>query len=230
MKKASVFIGSGIIIVGIVVCGFLLVKQELDKRSGGKADNHKSQEKPDKEEQRQKEEMRKAPKYAIGDTVETMGFSYMVEQVEITKDSKGYRQPEGMMPLSEYSDTTLDESGNITNGYSYVMVHLKIKNLSGTEEILGVGNIYFKVDGMDVFEMGNSGEFQYFGKEEPGTYGKKYGLIPFSGGEEQSFIMIYVQRDDVLVGNKLYLDINPQGGYQEGVENETQRWILLKDQ
>lgn len=230
MKKASVFIGSGIIIVGIVVCGFLLVKQELDKRSGGKADNHKSQEKQDKEEQRQKEEMRKAPKYGIGDTVETMGFSYTVEQVEITKDSKGYRPPEGMMPLSEYSDTILDESGNITNEYSYVMVHVKIKNLSGTEEILSVGHMRFKVEGVGELEIEHSGEFQYLGEEEPGTYGKKYGLIPFSGGEEQSFIMIYVQRDNELTGNKLYLDVNPQGGYQEGVENETQRWILLKDQ
>ncbi|MEG0354691.1 MAG: hypothetical protein RR621_03440 [Lachnospiraceae bacterium] len=227
-KTTNTLIVTGIVIIGLLVGGFIFIKEELGSRMTQHESKQELQKKQKEEMKFREEEETKATKYYIGDMVETMGFSYTVEKVEITKDSHGYRQPEGQMPLVEHSKTTLDAEGNITNEYSYVFVNLKIKKMDNTEDAFSVGNIRFAVEGKGD-EIEHCGEFQYFGTDNPGTFGKEYGFITLSEGEEQNLILVYVQRDDEVTGQNIYLHINPQGGYQEGVKNEQERWILLRN-
>lgn len=228
-RKTMSLIISVIVLIGVLVEILFFVNKEFGDGVNQEESEQELQEKEAKETKFRQEEQASDIKYHMGDAVETRGYSYTVEKVEITKNSHGYRAPEGMMPLEERSKTTLDEEGNIMNEYSYVYVYLKIKHMENIEDELDVGNCRFVVEGKADFETEHCGSFQYYGREDPGMYGKDYGHIAFLGQEEQSLILVFVQRDDEVTGQNIYLHINPQGGYEEGVKNEVERWILLND-
>lgn len=228
MKKAYIILGCIVGAIILLLAGdFIIQTRHIESTvSDAKADEAEWEKNIEIQEKQEK----KIPIYNVGDTVESLSLSYTVTDVKITKNSSGYHPPNGMMPLSERSDTILDENDNILNEYSYVLVYLTVKNTGDGAEGIGnfsAPNLRLLNEGKQETDMEHCGEFQYFGTDEPYQYGKDSSIITIEPGASQDFVMIFVQRDDEINGQPLYLNINPQGGYELGVENTSVRRILL---
>ena len=165
---------------------------------------------------------------SIGNSITDGRYEYTVLSYERQKENPGYPYPEGMTPLSEKPGASVDEHGNITNGFSYLIVNVKVKNLSDEEDINAIWGIFrLKIPGVSSEEY--SSELTYLGEEAPRLKDGDYYMEQIPAGGEVTMPIIYVIKDDFLdAGYSPYLEINSSGAVITDPDKDVTRYIVLK--
>lgn len=165
---------------------------------------------------------------SIGNSISDGRYEYTVLSYDRQKENPGYPYPEGMTPLSEKPGASIDEEGNITNDFSYVIITAKVKNLSKDEVIDYIwGNIRFRIPGVNSEEY--KSELIYIGEKEPRSMDGDYYMEQIPAGGEITMPIIYVIKDDLLdAGYAPYLEINSSGAVITDPDKDVTRYIVLK--
>lgn len=131
-------------------------------------------------------------------------YSFTVTSWKMGKEFPGYPLPQGM--TLDSSGAQLNEKGDITNDYSYVVVNVTVKNLTkkdATELIWA--EIKLEVEGAS----DNLGQVRYLGETVPRKNGHNYYQETIKAKGEKSMPLIYIVKDEWTQGNKqMYLKIN----------------------
>lgn len=165
---------------------------------------------------------------SIGNSISDGQYEYTVLSYDRQKENPGYPYPEGMTPLSEKPGASVDEDGNIMNDFSYLIVNVKVKNLSDEEDINGIWGIFrLKIPGVSSDEY--KSELTYLGEEEPRSKDGDYYMEQIPAGGEITMPIIYVIKDDLLdAGYSPYLEINSSGAVITDPDKDVTRYIVLK--
>lgn len=165
---------------------------------------------------------------SIGNSISDGQYEYTVLSYDRQKENPGYPYPEGMTPLSEKPGANVDEDGNIMNDFSYLIVNVKVKNLSDEEDINGIWGIFrLKIPGVSSDEY--KSELTYLGEEEPRSKDGDYYMEQIPAGGEITMPIIYVIKDDLLdAGYSPYLEINSSGAVITDPDKDVTRYIVLK--
>ena len=161
---------------------------------------------------------------SVGKPIREGKFSYKVTSWNVTKEYPGYALPEGNTPLSEYPGAEVDENGNITNDFSYVVVNVEVENLKD-EDITTLVWGFFR---LGIIGGGDyTGESTYLGEEHPRAAGKDYlkETIPAKG--KVDIALIFVVKDEVLKSQQYYLKINSSGSSNVNPDYDVRRFITL---
>ena len=165
---------------------------------------------------------------SIGNSISDGQYEYTVLSYDRQKENPGYPYPEGMTSLTEKTGASVDEQGNITNGFSYLIVTVKVKNLSDKEVIDSIwGNIRFRIPGVNSEEY--KSELIYIGEEEPRSNDGDYYMEQIPVGGEITMPIIFVIKDELLdAGYAPYLEINSRGVVITDPDEDVTRYIVLK--
>ena len=148
---------------------------------------------------------------SVGKPIKSGMKEITVKSWKMTKEQPEYAPAEGE-DLSP-SGAEFDENGTITNGYSYVLLDVAVKNTRQSQELSDY--IYFL------------GEIDYIGQDPPRTLTKDYYKETIQPNETAEAALIFIVPDDIMEGGSMYMEINPTGGGAD-IAPETRRYVALK--
>ena len=165
---------------------------------------------------------------STGNTIKSTYYSFTVLSWTEGKEYPGYALPEGKN-LADYPGAVLDEQGNITNDFSYVVVNLSVKNQSSKtiENDLIWGYIRLRFLSAPSKYSDYIGEVTYLGEEKPRILNHNYYAETFAPEEEKVMPMIFVVNDALLDSEAIYLEINPTGAVIDNPDYDIRRYIVL---
>lgn len=165
---------------------------------------------------------------STGNTIKSTYYSFTVLSWTKGKEYPGYALPEGKN-LADYPGAELDEQGNITNDFSYVVVNLSVKNQSTKtiENDLIWGYIRLMFLSAPSKYSDYIGEVTYLGEEKPRILNHNYYAETFAPEEEKVMPMIFVVNDALLDSEAMYLEINPTGAVIDNPDYDIRRYIVL---
>ena len=160
----------------------------------------------------------------VGNPIRSGDFSYKVNSWSMSKEYPGYSQPEGDTPLEERPGAQLDENGNIINDFSYVVVNVEAKNLTSKDVTSLIWGIFY------LKSIGNgagkyTGQDAYLGDDRPLSKDYYLETIPANSTKEMTFV--YVEKDEYLKDNQLYIEVNPSGVATYNPDFDVKRYIFL---
>ena len=160
----------------------------------------------------------------VGNPIRSGDFSYKVNSWSMSKEYPGYPQPEGDTPLEERPGAQLDENGNIINDCSYVVVNIEVKNMT-SKDITSLiwGTLYLNSVGNGAGKY--TGEAAYLGDDRPLSKDYYLEIIPANSTKEMTFV--YVEKDEYLKDNQLYIEVNPSGVATYNPDFDVKRYIFL---
>ena len=165
---------------------------------------------------------------STGNTIKSTYYSFTVLSWTKGKEYPGYALPESKN-LADYPGAVLDEQGNITNDFSYVVVNLSVKNQSDkkieNDLIWGYIRLRFLFPPSEYEDY--VGEVSYLGEETPRILNHNYYAETFEPGEEKRMALIFVANDELLKSEAIYLEINPTGAVIDNPEYDIRRYIIL---
>ena len=165
---------------------------------------------------------------STGNTIKSTYYSFTVLSWTKGKEYPGYALPEGKN-LADSPGAVLDEQGNITNDFSYVVVNLSVKNQSDkkieNDFIWGYIRLRFLFPPSEYEDY--VGEVSYLGEETPRILNHNYYAETFEPGEEKQMALIFVANDELLKSEAIYLEINPTGAVIDNPEYDIRRYIIL---
>lgn len=165
---------------------------------------------------------------STGNAIKSTYYSFTVLSWTKGKEYPGYALPEGKN-LADYPGAVLDEQGNITNDFSYVVVNLSVKNQSSKtiENDLIWGYIRLRFLSAPSKYSDYIGEVTYLGEEKPRILNHNYYAETFAPEEEKVMPMIFVVNDALLDSEAMYLEINPTGAVIDNPDYDIRRYIVL---
>ena len=165
---------------------------------------------------------------STGNAINSTYYSFTVLSWTKGKEYPGYALPEGKN-LADYPGAVLDEQGNITNDFSYVVVNLSVKNQSTKtiENDLIWGYIRLMFLSAPSKYSDYIGEVTYLGEEKPRILNHNYYAETFAPEEEKVMPMIFVVNDALLDSEAMYLEINPTGAVIDNPDYDIRRYIVL---
>jgi len=154
--------------------------------------------------------------FEIGEDVLTDDLIFKVNSVEKTKERKQFPGP------PDWDRLVADESGNLINDMSYVIINVTIKNNRETERMFPLNSCW--VNAIDdkneiyTYECRMSSKFENFDK-------KYYFEYTFQPKEEYTCDLVYLVEDERLQDNNLFFKISISGviGY-----DDDSRYIKIK--
>lgn len=161
---------------------------------------------------------------SVGNPIRTGDFSYQINSWSMSKEYPGYPVPEGRDPLEEWPGAQLDENGNITNDFSYVVVNMAVENLTSKDVNTVIWNI-FRLNSIGSGAGQYTGEVTYNGSGRP--YGKDYDLDTIGANSTKEMPLIFVVKDEYLKDNQLYIEVNPSGVATYNPDFDVKRYIFL---
>ena len=165
---------------------------------------------------------------STGKQIASTKYSFTVLSWTRGKEYPGYVLPKGK-DLSNYPGAELDEQGNITNDFSYIVVNLSVKNQSDkkieNDLIWGYIRLRFLFPPSEYEDY--VGEVSYLGEETPRVLNHNYYAETFEPGEEKQMALIFVANDELLKSEAIYLEINPTGAVIDNPEYDISRYIIL---
>ncbi len=224
MKKIAGII-AGIVIAVVIILGVtradtLILPDNLfsDKKSGEKAAEEDKTNKVSTskgtidQSQIDNEDFNKVDDkniYKMQDTVETRGIQYKVQSFYISKE-KGDFDPQ---PGVWQETCAVDENGNITGAYSYVIVNLEAMNVTDQEQSMS-----FYSCGLDLLDQ--EGKRKYSSGYIKRPDGEKivqsedmksaYEYV-FQPGEKIDQVLAFAVEDSLLADSKIDFFIWPEG-------------------
>ena len=132
--------------------------------------------------------------------------------------------PEGRDPLEEWPGAQLDENGNITNDFSYVVVNMAVENLTSKDVTTHIWGI-FRLNSIGSGAGQYTGEVTYLGDDRP--WGKDYSLDTIGANSKKEMPLIFVVKDEYLNENQLYIQVNPSGAATDNPDFDVKRYIFL---
>lgn len=118
---------------------------------------------------------------------ETYDFEIKVNDITVTKEQGAFDRVEDDYKL------VVDENGTILNDYSYVVVNVDVKNISGHEFETTISNMLLY---SDKFE--NYYEAELYNSDNKSLLDKMYFLIDFTQGYENNFNLVYFVKDEEI--------------------------------
>ena len=162
----------------------------------------------------------------VGNPIRTGDFSYQVNKWTISKEDPGYLIPkEQRNSLGEGDGATLDEKGNITNDYSYVVVDMEVENMTSEDIsylIWGISKLRSIGNGTGKY----TGEVEYLGDGR--LFGNDYYLDTIGANSKKEMPLIFVVKDEYLQDNQLYVEVNPSGVATTNPDFDVKRYIFLE--
>lgn len=161
---------------------------------------------------------------SVGHPIRTGDFSYQVTSWSMSKESPGYPIPEGKEYYFREDKAVLDENENITNDYSYVVVNMEVENLTSEEIkflIWGIFRLKSVGNGAGKYE----GECAYLGDGRDA--GQSYYLDTIEANSKKEMPIIFVVKDEYLIDNQLYIEVNPSGVATTNPDYDVKRYIFL---
>lgn len=159
---------------------------------------------------------------STGNAIKSTYYSFTVLSWTKGKEYPGYALPESKN-LADYPGAVLDEQGNITNDFSYVVVNLSVKNQSDkkieNDLIWGYIRLRFLFPPSEYEDY--VGEVSYLGEETPRVLNHNYYAETFEPGEEKQMALIFVANDELLKSEAIYLEINPTGAVIDNPEYDS---------
>lgn len=160
-----------------------------------------------------------------GKPIRTGDFSYQINSWSMSKKYPGYPIPEEKRDnLGEGGGASLDENGNITNNYSYVVVDMEVENLTSEDVNFLIWGI-FKLKSIGNGAGQYTGEVSYLGDDRP--YGKDYNLDTISANSAKEMPLIFIVKDEYINDNQLYIEVNPSGAATYDPDFDVKRYIFL---
>lgn len=161
---------------------------------------------------------------SVGNPIRSLDFSYQINSWSMSKEYPGYPVPEGRDPLDEWPGAQLDENGNITNDFSYVVVNMAVENLTSKDVTTHVWGT-FRLNSIGSGAGQYTGEVTYLGDDRPA--GKDYYLDTISANSKKEMSLIFVIKDEYLNDNQLYIEVNPSGVATYNPDFDVKRYIFL---
>lgn len=159
-----------------------------------------------------------------GKAIRTGACSYKVTSWSISKEYPGYALPEGHTPLSESPGATVDENGNITNDFSYVVVNMEVENMTPEAYIQYIwGTTRLESIGTGAGQY--IGEVTYLGDNRPVS--QDYFLETIEANGKKEMPLIFVVKDEYVEDNQLYIVVNPSGAADTNSDYDVKRYIFL---
>lgn len=165
---------------------------------------------------------------SAGDTVRSGKYDITITDWSVSKESPGYAIPEGL-DLAQFPGAILDESGKITNEFSYVTANVTVKNIS-EESITGYIWGFLRLKSFNAGEY--LGEVNYLGNLEGKTsreHGHDTFQESFKPGEEKSMALVYVAPDSALSDQDMYIEIDQSGVALPEEEYDIKRYVILNE-
>lgn len=165
---------------------------------------------------------------SAGSTIRSGKYDITITDWDVSKESPGYAIPEGL-DLAQYPGAILDESGKITNEFSYVTTNVTVKNIS-EESITGYIWGFLRLKTFNAGEY--LGEVNYLGnlgEETSKEHGHDTYKDSFAPGEEKSMALIYVAPDKALTDQNMYIEIDQSGVALSEEEYDIKRYIILNE-
>lgn len=159
---------------------------------------------------------------SVGKPIKNGFKEFTATSWEIRKENPGYPLPSGRTFQDiELSGAEIDENGNITNEYSYVVVDISVKNTRKSEALTQLiwGTIRLQVTNHREY----LGEYEYLGENPAREYNKSYSQETIQPGESVEKALIYIAPDEILEEEDIYLKIDPSGAN----EADALRFIAL---
>lgn len=161
---------------------------------------------------------------SVGSPIRSGDFSYQINSWSMSKEYPGYPVPEGRDPLEEWPGAQLDENGNITNDFSYVVVNMIVENLTSKDVTAQIWNP-FRLKSIGSGSGQYTGEVTYNGSNRP--YGTDYSLDTIGANSKKEMPLIFVVKDEYLNENQLYIQVNPSGAATDNPDFDVKRYIFL---
>lgn len=162
----------------------------------------------------------------VGKPINDGEYVYQAESWKITKEDPGYPLPKYMDSLKERFGVEQDESGRITNDYSFVTVNLTVENPSKKDKTDLIWAMKLRSGSLGTEAAA------YLGETQPREYGRRYAeeTIPAKG--KVTMPLIWVIKDELLEGHQLFVEINRTGVVGGKLEDgkDARRCIALDDQ
>lgn len=111
----------------------------------------------------------------------------------------------------------IDETGQIRNEYSYVIVDLNITNPAQKEQFMYLNTIYLRAGGM---EEEAAEAFMRGDRTVEESDGHNYMELRLQPQESKDLKLVYIEKDEKIEKREAYLVFNLTGAYQDGVRNE----------
>lgn len=163
---------------------------------------------------------------SVGRPITSGKYSFTVSSWSASKESPGYKLPEGL-DLSD-GGLQLDENGNITNEFSYVVLNMTVENMADEP----VTDYLWGYMSLQAFDMGEYiSEVRYLGEKAPRKYGHDSYVESFEAGETKSYPVVFLMPDEILEDQELYLEIDTSGGNPQPSDPEfsVKRFIILNE-
>ena len=129
--------------------------------------------------------------------------------------------------MAEKPGAVIEENGNITNEFSYLVMNVDVKNLSEEDVNDAVwGMITLRFPGVSSDQY--SKELIYLGEAEPRFKGGDYYMEHIPAGEHITMPLIFVVKDELLDGEYApYLRIDSSGTANTDSDQDVTRYITL---
>ena len=160
---------------------------------------------------------------SVGKPIKSGIKEITVKSWKMTKEQPEYAPAEGE-DLSP-SGAEFDENGTITNGYSYVLLDVAVKNTRQSQELSDYIWGYMRLQIAHHSDF--LGEIDYIGQDPPRTLTKDYYKETIQPNETAEAALIFIVPDDIMEGESMYMEINPTGGGAD-IAPETRRYVALK--
>lgn len=219
--------GVGVAITVITICVAAGTLWMAGKARYGNQDvsRESKQEKEGKEDRKTEKE---SDQYAIdraasmGETIQIADveqrFDCVVKSAAVTKTPEGFQLPASRRDwMWDQESIQVDESGQIRNEYSYVIVDLNITNPAQKEQFMYLNTIYLRAGGTEeeAAEAVMRGDRT---AEEADEH--NYMKLRLQPQESKDLKLVYIEKDEKIEKREAYLVFNLMGGYVDGVRNE----------
>ena len=131
------------------------------------------------------------PLFSMENTIEKEGITYDFGEVKISKEL-----PKECVLALDYGEQKIDKNGTITNGFSYVIFPVSIKNKNKQETTVGLNSIYIYCFGEDAKEKEG---IEIAGmKTKRNERLKSFFIFDLEKGERLQTDLVYIVPDEFL--------------------------------
>lgn len=131
-------------------------------------------------------------------------MTFKVNSIDITKKRGDFDQCEDWKERK-------DSAGNITNGYSYVVVNLTILDKCTKNHIYGLNS-----NDLVIGKNGDGGELRAYNGKERDVREKQYFILSLKPNQTYNFNLAYIVKDDELKGHKNEIMLHCNSGVSSG--------------
>lgn len=148
-----------------------------------------------------------------------------VKRATVTKVPEGFQLPASRKDwMWDQESIQIDESGQIKNAYSYVVVDVTITNPEQKEQTTYLNSIYLRAGGPKEEPVEAHMRSDKTAEE---SNGHNYMELKLQPRESKDLKLVYIEKDEKLEKREGYLVFNLTGAYQDGVRNEHVKAVKL---